>query len=298
MDGKRSLRLHVKRPHVLLQQIIDDSHSLASEVATPNLTMSFSKNILEAAFNPEYEKVRKVFRENKEGAFLSVPQEKIRQIAQQASSSSEGGRTHGGRWRGPFNLFEKHPTNYNRHGQIYEVDSSDYLALQAQSISVAYAITRGAFKVALVVDGKGYWELVSPYGSVRSGEGTEWQEESVSYQRLRAQLSDGNGLVIPPGHPSAIVADRGQDLRVLLFGINAEKNQELWLAGRENIYNEMNNVEREMFFKAPEKEVREVLNAQCDAGIVEGQKGRRERESEGRSRATASFQSILDFARF
>lgn len=57
----------------------------------------------------------------------------------------------------------------------------------------------------------------------------------------------------------------------------------------------MNNVEREMFFKAPEKEVREVLNAQRDAGIVEGPKGSQERESEGRGRA---FQSILDFAGF
>ena len=91
----------------------------------------------------EYEKVRKVFGENQEGAFLSVPREKIRQIAQQASSSSEGGRTHGGRWRGPFNLFEKHPAYSNQHGQMYEVDSSDYPALQAQSISVAYAIIRG-----------------------------------------------------------------------------------------------------------------------------------------------------------
>lgn len=88
-----------------------------------------------------------------------------------------------------------------------------------------------AFKVALVVDGKGYWELVSPYGSARSGEGRESQEESVSYQRLSAQLSDGNGLVVPPGHPSAIVAERGQDLRVLCFGINAEQNQEHRLAG-------------------------------------------------------------------
>lgn len=88
-----------------------------------------------------------------------------------------------------------------------------------------------AFTVALVVDGKGYWELVSPYGSGRSGEGRESQEESVSYQRLTAQLSDGNGLVLPPGHPSVIVADRGQDLRVLCFGINAENNQEHQLAG-------------------------------------------------------------------
>ncbi|RWR85368.1 Cupin 1 [Cinnamomum micranthum f. kanehirae] len=267
---------------------------------------SFSKNILEAAFNTEDEKVRKVFQENQEGAFVSVPQEKIRQIAQQASSSSEEGRTHGGRRRGPFNLFEKHPTYSNQHGQIYEVDSSDYPALQAQDISVAYAIIRGgsmlapyynskAFKVALVVDGKGHWELVSPYGSARSGEGRESQEESVSYQRLSAELSDGNGLVVPPGHPSAIVAEGGQDLRVLCFGINAEENQEHRLAGRDNIYNKMNKAEREIFFKAPETEVREVLNAQRDAGIVEGPKGSQESESEGRGRA---FQSILGFAGF
>lgn len=67
----------------------------------------------------------------------------------------------------------------------------------------------------------------------------------------------------------------------------------LWrpCVGRDNIYNKMNKAEREMFFKAPETEVREVLNAQRDAGIVEGPKGSKERESE-------AFQYILDFAGF
>lgn len=65
--------------------------------------------------------------------------------------------------------------------------------------------------------------------------------------------------------------------------------------GRDNIYNKMNKAEREMFFKAPETEVREVLNAQRDEGIVEGPKGSQESESEGHGRA---FHSILDFAGF
>ena len=182
-----------------------------------------------------------------------------------------------------------------------------------------------AIKVALVVDGKGYVEIVSPYVSDRSRQGREEErEESVSYQRLSAQLSDGQGFIVPAGHPFVVVADHGQDLRVLCFDIKiatVEKNEKYPLAGillllqsstchflfflflvsciggkfvffsccacgcvgRDNIYNEMNRAERELFFKESEREVERVLKAQKEAGFFDGPQGRHKRESEGRS---------------
>ncbi|XXG73703.1 hypothetical protein AAC387_Pa07g2572 [Persea americana] len=266
--------------------------------------MSFTKDILEAAFNTQYEKVRRVFGENEDGAFVSVSQEKIRQIAQQASSSEGGHSRYGEGWRGPLNLFEQRPTYSNNHGKLYEADSSDNPALRPTSsnkhvnVSVSFTTIRGgsmsapyynskAIKVALVVDGKGYVEIVSPYVSDRSRQGREEErEESVSYQRLSAQLSDGQGFIVPAGHPFVVVADHGQDLRVLCFDIKiatVEKNEKYPLAGRDNIYNEMNRAERELFFKESEREVERVLKAQKEAGFFDGPQGRHKRESEGRS---------------
>lgn len=91
-----------------------------------------------------------MFGENEDGAFVSVSQEKIRQIAQQASSSSEREHSrYGERWRGPLNLFEQRPTFSNNHGKLYEADSSDYPALRPTSsnkhvnVSVSFATIRG-----------------------------------------------------------------------------------------------------------------------------------------------------------
>lgn len=53
--------------------------------------------------------------------------------------------------------------------------------------------------------------------------------------------------------------------------------------GRENVYNEMNRAERELFFKESEREVERVLKAQKEAGFFDGPQGRGEKESEGRS---------------
>lgn len=100
-------------------------------------------------------------------------------------------------------------------------------------MSVPYYNSK-AIKVALVVDGRGYLEIVSPYVSDRRRQGREEQEKDVSYQRLSAQLSDGQGFVVPAGHPFVVVADHGQDLRVLCFDINiatVEKNEKYPLAG-------------------------------------------------------------------
>lgn len=90
-----------------------------------------------------------MFGENEDGAFVSVSQEKIRQIAQQASSSEGGHSRYGEGWRGPLNLFEQRPTYSNNHGKLYEADSSDNPALRPTSsnkhvnVSVSFTTIRG-----------------------------------------------------------------------------------------------------------------------------------------------------------
>ncbi|KAJ8630718.1 hypothetical protein MRB53_024041 [Persea americana] len=287
----------------------------------------------------------------------------------------------------------------NWHGSLLFFAHKMESTLQG-SMSAPYYNSK-AIKVALVVEGKGYVEIVSPYVSDRSRQGREEErEESVSYQRLSAQLSDGqahsleipascqqvlvseprslkarlliypgaacreedlkqefedgycecrdvifnendawkwevdveklpliieeeetssfelpldtppspmesprsetlprkpivykfqpaaNSFIVPAGHPFVVVADHGQDLRVLCFDIKiatVKKNEKYPLAGRDNIYNEMNRAERELFFKESEREVEQVLKGQKEAGFFDGPQGRHERESEGRS---------------
>ncbi|KAJ8630558.1 hypothetical protein MRB53_023881 [Persea americana] len=271
--------------------------------------MSFSRHILEAAFITEYDKVRRAFGQRQEGPFVRVSEEKIREVARHASSS-RGGQSHYEGWsRGPFNLYEQRPTNSNQHGRLQEVDANDYPALRDQDIAVSYANIRGgsmeapyynskATLVAVVLDGKGYFEMTCPHLSdPRSREESEQghqgeeseqsrregEEESVSYQEVRAKLSPGDVYVVPAGHPFVTVADEGQDLRIVCFEINAEDNIKYMLAGLDNIFNKLNREEREMFFKESERGVQRLLNAQRDVGLLEGPEGRSERGSEGRS---------------
>lgn len=91
-----------------------------------------------------------MFGENQGGAIKRVSREEIREIAQQASSSSQEGRR--GDWSTgrPFNLFEKAPTHSNQHGKLHDVDSSDYSALRDQNISVSFATIRGVSSYLLI----------------------------------------------------------------------------------------------------------------------------------------------------
>ncbi|RWR85231.1 vicilin-like protein antimicrobial peptides 2-2 precursor [Cinnamomum micranthum f. kanehirae] len=271
--------------------------------------MSFSSHILEAAFNTEYDKVRRVFGQHQEGSFVRVSEEKIRELARQASSSQGGQSHYEGRSRGPFNLYEQRPTYSNQHGRLQEVDANDYPALRDQDIAVSYANIRGgsmeapyynsrATKVAVVLDGSGYFEMTCPHlagrrsreegEQGRQGEESEpgrreGEEESVSYQKVSAKLSPGDVYVVPAGHPFVNVADKDQELRIVCFEINAEDNKKYMLAGQDNIFNKLNREEREIFFKESEREVQQVLNAQREAGLLEGPEGRKERGGEGRS---------------
>ena len=95
-----------------------------------------------------------------------------------------------------------------------------------------------AITLAIVVEGQGQAEIGCPHLSGRSqhqremgsrSEEQEQEEGSGQIQRLAAELSERDVMVIPPDHPVAVRAN--QNLRIVLFNINADNNQRNFLAG-------------------------------------------------------------------
>lgn len=87
-----------------------------------------------------------------------------------------------------------------------------------------------ATKIAVVVDGEGYFEMACPHLSQRP----ERQRETkigTSYQTVRSRLTAGTVVVIPAGHPFVAVASNNRNLQVLCFEVNAYNNQKFTLAG-------------------------------------------------------------------
>ncbi|XP_039155204.1 vicilin Car i 2.0101-like [Eucalyptus grandis] len=154
--------------------------------------------------------------------------------------------------------------------------------------------------VVLVVEGNGWFEMACPHlaqAQQRWGSGGEREEEeeeeeeqeteqggSARYQKVTSQLSPGDIFVIPAGHPIAIVAGQNEDLRMVGFGINAHKNERIFLAGKENIINRMDREAKELSFDLPAREVDRVFRNQEKSYFVSSvqqqpQRERRERRS-------------------
>ncbi|XP_068636240.1 vicilin Cor a 11.0101-like [Aristolochia californica] len=243
---------------------------------------TFSDSIVKAAFNSQGDTLRRLFEKQTKGAIFKAREEQIREISRHASSRGSG-TPFKGESSGPVNLLRHGPAYSNQYGKLYEVDENDYPHLRELDISVGFAnITSGAMtapyynskatKVAVVTEGNGYFEMVCPHlasgGRRQKGQGTEER-----YQKIRGNLSPGHVVVVPAGHPTVIVASRGRNLEVACFNINARNNERYHLAGKNNIYKNLEEQELELSFNAPSKEVKKVLNAQDDQVFTRGPEG-------------------------
>lgn len=98
-------------------------------------------------------------------------------------------------------------------------------------------------KIAVVVNGKGYFEMACPHVSKsghkqqhhhrhggKSGRGEE-STTPVHYEKINSELRRGTVFVVPPGHPFVTVASEDENLEVICFEINAENNHKSPLAG-------------------------------------------------------------------
>ncbi|KAK1599266.1 hypothetical protein QYE76_008185 [Lolium multiflorum] len=207
--------------------------------------------------------------------------------------------------------------------------------ITAGSMTAPYYNTQSV-KIALVLEGEGEVEIVCPHlsqdserhqqgqserskgrrreeeddereqqhqhqgrGSRSESESEEQQQEK--YQTIRARVSPGSAFVVPPGHPVVeISSSRGSaNLQVVCFEINAQKNERVWLAGKNNVLAKLDRPAKELTFGAPAREVDEVLEAQKDEGFLAGpeqQQGQGEEEWRHRGRGEEAVESFLRMA--
>uniref|UniRef100_A0A453H173 Cupin type-1 domain-containing protein n=1 Tax=Aegilops tauschii subsp. strangulata TaxID=200361 RepID=A0A453H173_AEGTS len=182
------------------------------------------------------------------------------------------------------------------------------------SMTAPYLNTQ-SFKLAVVLEGEGEVEIVCPHlgrdserreqgkgrwseeeeddqrqqrrrGSGSGSESEEEQQDQQRYETVRARVSRGSAFVVPPGHPVVeIASSRGSsNLQVVCFEINAERNERVWLAGRNNVIGKLDNPAQELTFGRPAREVQEVFRAkdQQDEGFVAGPEQDQERGERGR----------------
>lgn len=148
--------------------------------------------------------------------------------------------------------------------------------------------------VVFVSEGTGSFEMGCPHiqgGQWQRGrreEERQWrreeererEERSGRIERVAGRLSQGGVLVIPAGHPIAIMASPNENLRLVGFGINAENNQRNFLAGRENIMNEVDREAKELAFNVEGKQAEEIFKSQKESFFTEGPEGGRRRSTE------------------
>ncbi|KAH6808910.1 hypothetical protein C2S51_026693 [Perilla frutescens var. frutescens] len=250
---------------------------------------TFSNEILEAAFNTPREKLEKLFRQQKnEGVIIRASKEQIKALSKE---SSEGRRE--GRWS-PINVMNKSPLFSSKFGRYVEASPNDHDQLKDLDVAVGFMnIKKGGMiapyynsrstKIAFVVGGSGYLEMACPHLS------TQRKKHGARYDKVRARLSVGDAFVVPAGHPVAIVASGESELKLASFGINGAFNHKHFLAGKENVWKEVEREAKELTFATPVAEVEEILKRQDESYFVAG-------PQHGKSRRVVS--SILDFVGF
>ncbi|KAL3827979.1 hypothetical protein ACJIZ3_016781 [Penstemon smallii] len=246
---------------------------------------AFSNEILEAAFNTKRDRLQRLFGQQKQGGILKASQEQVRAMSHR-QEEGRGGESK----KGTFNIYSQRRTHSNQYGQLYVVDPSQHRQ-QLQDLDIGISllnITQGAMtaplyntkstKIAVVVEGEGYFEMACPHLSQPQSEGST--SRGPSYQKVTTPLRQGTVVVIPAGHPSVVVASKNQNLQIVGFEINGSNNEKIPLAGRRNVINQLEREAKELAFGVSERQVDEVFKAQQEEFFF---KGPRHQQHQGRS---------------
>ncbi|XP_058766996.1 vicilin-like [Vicia villosa] len=291
----------------------------------PSILSGFSKNILQASFNTDYEEIEKVLLEGhakeaqqrrslrdkrqqsqEEDVIAKLSRRQIEELSKNAKSSSK--KSVSSEFE-PFNLRSRNPIYSNKFGKFFEVTPEKNPQLQNLDILVnSVEIKEGslllphynsrAIVIVTVNEGNGDFELVGLRNEKQQGqrkeddEEEEQEEEEINKQVInyKAKLSQGDVFIIPAGHPVAIRAS--SNLNLLGFGINAENNQRNFLAGEEdNVISQIHPPVKDLAFPGSAQEVDRLLGNQKQSYFANAQPQQRERGShETRDRLS----SILD----
>ncbi|KAL5060582.1 hypothetical protein RYX36_032186 [Vicia faba] len=317
IESQQQLRLHFLTLYckffLLLPLFIcnfSQSFLLSGTQNQPSFLSGFSKNILEASFNTNYEEIEEVLLEeqeqdpqhrriltdrrqeiNKEDVIVKVSKEQIEELGRNAKTSSKKSVSSKSE---PFNLRSRNPIYSNKFGKFFEIIPQKNPQLQDLNIFVnSVEIKEGSLLlpnynsrtivIVTVNEGKGDIELVGQRNENQqekreeNDKEEEQKEEEISkqVQRYRARLSPDDVFVIPAGHPYAINAS--SELNLIGFGINAENNQRNFLAGEEDsVISQIQRPVKEIVFPGSSKEIDRLLKNQKESYFANAQPLQRE----------------------
>nr|CAR78994.1 convicilin storage protein 2 [Lotus japonicus] len=258
----------------------------------------FSRNILEASFNAEYNEIERVLlrggeQRQEQGLIVKVSRDLIQQLSRHAKSSS---RKRTSSEPEPFNLRSRDPIYSNEFGKHFEINPNRNSQLRDFDIFLSSTEIRESIflphynsrsTVILVVnEGRGEFELVAQRKQQQQRRNEEDEEEEeeqprIEAQRFRARLSPGDVVVIPAGHPVAINAS--SDLNFIAFGINAENNQRHFLAGGDdNVISQIEKVVKEIAFPGSAEDIERLIKNQRNSHFANAQPQQREEGGHGR----------------
>nr|GMD18609.1 vicilin-like antimicrobial peptides 2-2 [Ipomoea batatas] len=233
---------------------------------------AFKSSILEAAYDESKETIDKVLQGRDDSPFIQVSDEQLKSLSKGDDDTIWPFKTDKSSSK-TVNIFN-HKSVSNNYGELFEVDNDDVKGLG--DIEVAFAnITRGgmlgplfntrATKLAFVVDGNGWGQMACPHVSSQSSSERTQEGATPTYETMNAQLRPGTLLVIPPDHPYVTIASQDHNLRILCFNINADENDErVPLAGKNNLYTNLDDTAKEIAFGVSSKLVDQVFEDDND----------------------------------
>nr|6KM8_A Chain A, 7S globulin [Momordica charantia] len=235
----------------------------------------FSNDVLEAALDIPRDRLERVFKQHSErrGKIIKGSQEQLKALSQRATSVRKGGRG----TRALIKLENQTPVYSNQYGQMFEACPDEFPQLQRTNVAAAIVdIKQGGMMVphfnsratwaVFVAEGAGSFEMACPH--LEESEG-----RSSRFERVAGHLSPGGLLVVPAGHPIAVMASPKENLRLVGFGINAQNNLRNFLAGKENIMNEVDQEAKELTFNIKGKEADEIFKSQRESFFTKGPVG-------------------------
>lgn len=227
---------------------------------------AFSSKVLQAAFKSPKGKLESFLDEQNKGRIFKIQKEDLSGLAPKKSIWPFGGQ-----FKNPFNIFSNNPAFSNQFGSLFEVGPSEITSgLDGLNLMLTFAnITKGSMstiyyntnanKIALVIDGEGEFEMACPHMSSSSSHSKQRRSSSTSYQKINARLRPGTVFVVPAGHPFVTIASKNNNLKIVCFEVNAQRNKKLAFAGKNNIVSALDKTAKKLAFDKSAEKVDEIF---------------------------------------
>nr|QBZ93319.1 beta-conglycinin alpha subunit [Glycine tomentella] len=281
-----------------------ESFFLSSTQAQQSYLQGFSKNILEATYDTEFEEINRVLfgteagqqqgkQRLQEGVIVELSKEQIRELSRRAKSSSR--KTISSEDK-PFNLRSRDPIYSNKLGKFFEITPEKNPQLRDLDIFLSMVdmnegalllphFNSKAIVILVINEGDAKIELV---GLKEQQQKQQREEQPLEVRKYKAELSEQDIFVIPAGYP--VVVNATSDLNFFAFGINAENNQRNFLAGsKDNVISQIPSQVQDLAFPESAQDVEKLLKNQREYYFVDAQPQRKEEENKGRKGPLSSI---------